>query len=114
MRRIVIYSVRALVVIIAVAAIVWLVRQTIGSVNELLARTSTSSLYKDHSASFAQAATGIQQDYTHIIYQETHAPTSTQTPTDTSDTPGDSGSSDQFTLTPTPGGTSTTPAAATR
>src|SRR5258707_2438895 len=105
MRRIVIYSVRALVVIIAVAAIVWLVRQTIGSVNELLARAANKSLYDQHSASFAQAATGIQQDYTQIIYRETHVPTSTQTPTSASDNPGDSGSSDQVTMTPTPGGT---------
>lgn len=105
MRRIVIYSVRALVVIIAIIAIVWLVRQTIDSVNELKASLANKSLYSEHSASFPQAATGIQQDYTQVIYRETHAPTSTQTPTEASVNPNDSGSSDQVTLTPTTGDT---------
>src|SRR5689334_8388130 len=102
MRRIVIYLIRAVVVVMAAVAIVWLARQNIASVNDLTTQSSNKSLYSQHQSSFAQAATAIQTDYAQVIYQETHAPTSTQTPTDVSDN-GDSGDG-QITLTPTPGG----------
>jgi polyisoprenyl-teichoic acid--peptidoglycan teichoic acid transferase len=92
MKRIGKFLGRVIVIIVGLVAIFLLTRAAVNGVNDLIQRFNTRRFHDEQRAAFPGTATQIGILNADLIYQKTHAPTATITPTEgeEGDTTGDS------------------------